>query len=81
MGQSIGLSVPEDLAVLGLQDLRCAISGRPPLSSIPLPGALVGYKAMGALDNKLSGKAELPVELSITPPSVVARESTAGNPP
>jgi LacI family transcriptional regulator len=79
VAQSIGLAVPEDLAVLGLHDLRCAATGRPPLSSIPLPGALIGFKAMGALDNKLSGKAELPIELSISPPSVVARESTVGD--
>lgn len=78
VAESIGLSVPEDLAVLGFHDLRCAAAAHPPLSSIPLPGALVGYKAMAVLDDKLSGKAELPAELLITPPAVVPRETTMG---
>ena len=76
--EGLGLRIPEDLAVLGLGDFRCAISGRPPLSTIPLPGALIGYRAFEVLDRKLAGAEEFPPEISISPPSVIARESTVG---
>lgn len=76
--EELGLRIPEDLAVLGLGDLRGAASGHPPLSTIPLPGELLGYRAFEALDACLGGEAGLPAKLSIEPPPVIARESTAG---
>lgn len=74
----LGMRIPEDLAVLGLGDLRGAASGRPPLSTIPLPGEMLGYRALEALDACLGGEADLPEVLSIEPPAVIARESTVG---
>ena len=76
--EALGMRIPDDLAVLGLGDLRGAASGRPALSSIPLPGEMLGYRAFEALDACLRGEAELPAQISIAPPPVIERESTAG---
>ena len=42
VAEHLGLSVPDDLAVLGLMDLLVARLVRPTLSSIPVPGQAVG---------------------------------------
>lgn len=42
---TLGLRVPDDLAVLGFGDFRIAQACKPHLSSIPLPGAIIGHRA------------------------------------
>jgi DNA-binding LacI/PurR family transcriptional regulator len=80
VAESLGLGVPDDIAVLGLGDFRGAASGHPPLSTIPLPAEMIAYHAMGALESCLAGEAALPADLAITPPPVISRESTVGLP-
>jgi LacI family transcriptional regulator len=78
VAESLGLGVPDDVAVLGLGDFRGAASGHPPLSTIPLPAEMLGYLACERLDVCLAGKSELPARTAIKPPPVIIRESTAG---
>jgi LacI family transcriptional regulator len=52
---SAGIEVPDELAVLGLGDYSVARLGNPPISSIPQPGKLVGYRALELLHHILDG--------------------------
>lgn len=74
----LGLRVPDDVAVLGFGDFRVAEICSPQLSSIPLPGEMIGFRAFSMLDALLSGKSGFPDSIPVPPPPVVVRESTSG---
>lgn len=74
----VGLRVPEDLAVLGLGDYSVARLGKPPISTIPLPGQLVGSRALELIHQILAGGKPARIKVTIPPPPVVMRESTGG---
>jgi DNA-binding LacI/PurR family transcriptional regulator/AraC-like DNA-binding protein len=77
----IGLRVPTDLAVLGLGNFAVASSGPPPLSTIPLPGEMIGHRAFEVLDGRLSGKPDFPTVIAVPPPPVIVRETTGSPDP
>lgn len=74
--KACGISIPEDLAVLGVGDYRVAQMGSPPLSTIPQPGQLVGCQAMELIHRMIRGEPELPGMIKIPPPPVAVRDST-----
>ena len=76
--RELGLRIPQDVAVLGLFDFRISRCCSPPLSSIPMPGQIVGYEGMRLLDGILSGAVTNPAIVSLPPPPIVHRESTGG---
>jgi len=78
VAEHMGLSVPADVAVLGLLDMAIARLSSPSLSSIPAPGQWVGSAAMQLLSGLLSGKRPPRRQVLVAPPPVVARESTGG---
>ena len=72
-----GLSVPDDVAVLGADndELRCELA-RPSLSSIVSPAERVGYEAASLLEHLIHG-AEPPAKPLLIPPiGVVTRQSS-----
>jgi LacI family transcriptional regulator len=76
----LGLRVPGDLAVLGCGDFRESHICRPPLSTIPQPGQLVGYRALEALERMLDGHRVRGQRIAVAPPPVIWRESTGCGP-
>lgn len=72
-----GIRVPEDVAVLGVNDdERICMMSRVPLSSVPLDGYRIGYRAGELLHLLLSG-ASTPGAVELVPPKLVsARHST-----
>jgi LacI family transcriptional regulator len=73
----VGLRVPEDVALLGVDDddLDCELA-RPRLSSIILPTERIGYEAAALLGRLLAGE-KPPAEPILLPPTGVAtRRST-----
>lgn len=76
--EELGLRVPTDVAVLGLGNFRMAELSRPPLSSIPLPGEVLGYRAFEVLHQRIRGQTGFPSLILIAPPEIVVRESTSG---
>jgi LacI family transcriptional regulator len=77
--RSIGLRVPEDVAVLGVDndEVICELTA-PPLSSIEHGAASMGYQAAALLEQLMSGKKIGKKEcLTLVPPKeVVTRRST-----
>ncbi|GMV95894.1 MAG: DNA-binding transcriptional regulator [Phycisphaerae bacterium] len=73
----LGLRVPDEVAILGVDDdeFECRLC-RPPLSSVKNPGVQIGYEAARLLDRMMSGHAPAQLRVAIMPTHVVARQST-----
>lgn len=71
---SAGLRVPEDLAVVGFDDTRIARMTHPPLTTVRVPMAQMGAKAIELLCARASTPARPPTRVSLQP-ELVVRES------
>jgi len=73
-----GLSVPEDIAVLGLGDYSVSLNGKPSISTIPQPGQLIGRRAVELIHEALlEGGGLKKMVIPVPTPPVLERESTA----
>lgn len=72
-----GLSVPDDVAVLGGEhDELCSRISTPPLSSVDQNPVEVGYRAAEMLDLLMAGESLPKADVSLTPRRIIARQST-----
>lgn len=73
----IGLRIPEEVAVLGVDNdvARCQLA-HPPLSSVATNGYVSGYTAAALLDKLISGSKVEPVETRTAPVQTVVRRSS-----
>lgn len=76
--QQLGLRVPEQVALLGVDndELQCQLAF-PPLSSVAIPAERIGYEAARLLDRMLSGEKVACEPLYLPPIRVVTRQSTS----
>lgn len=75
--RELGLAVPEDVAVLGVdnEELLCEIA-HPPLSSVRIGAEQIGHTAVAVLEEIFDGK-RAPTKIARVPPiGVVTRQST-----
>jgi LacI family transcriptional regulator len=70
-----GCSVPEDLAVVGYDDLEIAHFTNPPLTTIAQPKKAIGVQAINLLVGRMSQKNRPPSRI-ILPPELIVRRST-----
>ena len=68
-----GVSIPQDVSVVGYDDVDMASHSFPPLTTIRQPLDLAGKAMMDCLQDILDGK---PVESKVLPTSLVLRKST-----
>jgi len=73
---SLGLSCPDDISVVGFNDMLFIDRLRPPLTTIRVPQREVGYAAADMLLEQLGDPDAKPRELLLAP-SLVVRSSTA----
>ncbi len=75
-----GLRVPEDVSVVGFDDIPQAVLTMPSLTTVSQHMRRMGILATEHLLRLIAGDPTLPAEafIALHPPSVVARESTAG---
>lgn len=71
-----GLKIPEDIAVVGFDNLPLSSYIDPPLTTVEIPMYDLGYTAMEILINLLSGKKVERIKLFKT--KLIIRESTIG---
>jgi DNA-binding LacI/PurR family transcriptional regulator len=71
-----GLRIPEDIAILGCDDIIFANISNPSLSTIQQPAYQIGVKAMELLYEKINGSKE--VKHIIVEHKLILRESTEG---
>ncbi|WP_353809622.1 LacI family DNA-binding transcriptional regulator [Agromyces sp. SYSU T00194] len=77
-----GIGVPDDIALIGYDDIDFAQAAVVPLSSIRQPAELMGYTAVDLLMNETSGAkasaADVERQHVVFRPELVVRESTGG---
>ena len=73
----MGLRIPQDLAIIGFDDIHSAAVIQPPLSTIRQPLFEIGSEAMKVLLALIKQKDSQPVQI-IVPLEVIKRESTIG---
>ena len=69
-----GLAVPDDIAIIGYDDIDFAAAAVVPLSSIRQPSELIGSRAVELLLNEVSGDGRR--EQVVFQPELVVRESS-----
>ena len=72
-----GLSVPEDISVVGFDDIPMASYLHRPLTTIAQPVAQMAEAASRTLLDRISGKLQGPATHQIFPTSLILRETTA----
>lgn len=70
------LRVPEDISLIGFDDIELSLCTQPPLTTIRLSRAELGQKAFDALYRNLSGESSKGEEIKVTT-SLIVRQSTA----
>jgi DNA-binding LacI/PurR family transcriptional regulator len=73
--EEVGVRVPEDLSVIGIDDISFAFLTRPPLTTIHVPREQLGRQAFHALDKMLSLKRKQGAEYTLET-ELVVRSST-----
>lgn len=74
-----GLRVPQDVSVLGFDDIPGAEFHKPSLTTVRQPLNRMGEVAAEALLNRLEGRKEYPSDIALEP-ELIVRESTANAP-
>lgn len=75
--RAASISIPDDIAIIGYDDIDFAVSAEVPLSSIRQPSHLLGHTAVDLLLKQIA-RPDLAVEHIKFQPELVIRESTAG---
>jgi LacI family transcriptional regulator len=76
--RDLGLRVPEDVGIVGVNDTVLSRTGTPPITSIAVDGDEIGYRAAKALHAMIQGQ---PVSARIEVPALglIPRQSTIGS--
>ncbi len=74
--EEAGVEIPEDISVLGIDDISFAFLARPPLTTIRVPRERVGTTAFDALDKMLKSKRRKGADYYLET-ELVVRRSTA----
>lgn len=77
--QERGLRVPQDISVIGFDDIPAAAFNTPSVTTVRQPLNRMGEVAAQSLLDRIEGKKEYPNEIAIEP-ELVVRESTAKAP-
>lgn len=73
-----GLRAPDDIALIGFDDLASAESASPPLTSVHYAREQMGVLAFDSLMAQIKGKEQIPVR-HVVPSELVVRASTRSN--
>jgi LacI family transcriptional regulator len=74
-----GRRIPEDIAIIGYDNIELASFMNPPLSTIAQPKSEIGFQAANILVKRIADKTH-PTRRIILPPELIIRESTSPNP-
>lgn len=79
--KNMKLKVPDDIAIMGFDDLDIAQFVRPALTTIRQPSRKIGEEAMRLLTDRISASQDMPSKHLLLPPELVIRESCGANKP
>ncbi|WP_371572479.1 LacI family DNA-binding transcriptional regulator [Streptomyces sp. NBC_01314] len=72
-----GLRVPEDVSVVGIDDIPQASHAHPPLTTVALPKRQMAQEATGLLLRGIAENRQVPPSLTLITPEVLVRASSA----
>lgn len=75
--RSKGLRVPEDIALIGNDNLRLSLTTNPPLTTVNPPLVQIGKEAMQGLLARIADEEMAPTRLEL-PATLIVRQSTTG---
>jgi len=75
--QLAGMHVPEDMSIIGMDDIFAAMTSNPPLTTIAKPKYAIGVTAARYLLARIEGADEIPPQHTLLSCSLVQRSSTA----
>lgn len=73
---SLGISIPDEISIIGISDIEDAKYLNPPLTTIAIPQAAIGEIAANTLLQRIQGDTTLPKRI-IVPTKLVERSSVA----
>ena len=73
--QEQGLTIGEDISIVGFNDLYVTTVLSPPLTTIEQPGELMGKKACETIINRITGKDKNPIRNTYFAPALIERKS------
>ena len=73
--QEQGLTIGEDISIVGFNDLYVTTVLSPPLTTIEQPGELMGKKACETIINRITGKDKNPIRNTYFAPTLIERKS------
>ena len=73
---AIGIRVPEEVAVIGVNNEKWSEDGVPGISSVELDGFRAGYVAMELLHKRMDGQDIPPEKILISPRRLITRQSS-----
>ena len=73
--QEQGLTIGEDISIVGFNDLYVTTVLSPPLTTIEQPGELMGKKACETIINRITGKDKNPIRNTYFAPVLIERKS------
>ena len=74
----VGFKVPEDLSVVGFDDIELACYTIPPLTTIAQPKNMIGQRAVDLLISRIADKSS-PVERVMLPTELIVRQSSGNS--
>ncbi|RME09145.1 MAG: LacI family transcriptional regulator [Ardenticatenia bacterium] len=75
--RDLGLRIPDDLSVVGFDDIDLTEVVEPPLTTIRQPIAEIAAKAVSLITQRLEGDDDTPYQYHVLPAQLVVRRSTA----
>lgn len=75
--KELGMSIPDDLSVVGFDDIDLTEVVEPPLTTIRQPIADIAAKAVSLIITRLEGGQEMPYQYHVLPAQLIVRRSTA----
>jgi DNA-binding LacI/PurR family transcriptional regulator len=74
--EDAGLQVPQDISIVGLDDIVVSAHIRPPLTTVAIPKSQLAFAATELLFHLIDKKSDIPLRRLIEP-SLIIRKSTA----
>jgi DNA-binding LacI/PurR family transcriptional regulator len=75
--RELELKIPDDVSVVGFDDMEWAPLADPPLTALAQPTYEMGVEAVGMLLERMDGDEEVPPRRKLLEPHLVVRSSTA----
>ena len=76
VGHALGLRVPEDIAIIGTDDVDMCLASNPTLTSVVAASEIIGFEAMKTLDQIMSGQPAPAKPVRVDATDLHVRQST-----